>query len=293
MIDDFTPSRRSFLAAAAAGVAAITVGDGLAARAVAGTVTAEPTGPILKPLPEEWFYDYGTNAEMRWDSVDPSELPHRPAAAVRPQPHQSTPVIDRTTYALRVYGDGLATPRGEDRRAVPDPRRTCAALPTTAITSVHECTGNGRSFFGSQQGTAGIGHALEARCRRHRRSGRACGCATCCSRVGLSPDAVSIQATGLDPQLRRAAASTTARSAGRSRSRKALDDAILAWGMNGEPLLPDHGYPLRLVLPGWVGIGSIKWLGLARGLAHRAHLAVEHQVVPDDRRRLPGRHARR
>ena len=42
---------------------------------------------------------------------------------------------------------------------------------------------------------------------------------------------------------------------------KALDDALLAWGMNGEPLLPDHGYPLRLVLPGWVGIASIKWLG--------------------------------
>ena len=42
---------------------------------------------------------------------------------------------------------------------------------------------------------------------------------------------------------------------------KALDDALLAWGMNGEPLLPDHGFPVRLVLPGWVGIASIKWLG--------------------------------
>jgi DMSO/TMAO reductase YedYZ molybdopterin-dependent catalytic subunit len=31
--------------------------------------------------------------------------------------------------------------------------------------------------------------------------------------------------------------------------------------MNGEELLPDHGFPLRLVLPGWVGIASIKWLG--------------------------------
>ena len=45
---------------------------------------------------------------------------------------------------------------------------------------------------------------------------------------------------------------------------KALDDALLAWGINGEPLLPDHGYPVRLVLP-----------GLGR---HR-----EHQVA-----RLPG-----
>jgi DMSO/TMAO reductase YedYZ molybdopterin-dependent catalytic subunit len=42
---------------------------------------------------------------------------------------------------------------------------------------------------------------------------------------------------------------------------KALDDALLAWKMDGEPLRPDHGFPLRLVLPGWVGIGSIKWLG--------------------------------
>ena len=31
--------------------------------------------------------------------------------------------------------------------------------------------------------------------------------------------------------------------------------------MNGEPLLPDHGFPLRLVVPGWVGVASIKWLG--------------------------------
>jgi hypothetical protein len=39
----------------------------------------------------------------------------------------------------------------------------------------------------------------------------------------------------------------------RHRARRGVDP--------GEPLLPDHGYPLRLVLPGWVGIGSIKWLG--------------------------------
>ena len=56
-------------------------------------------------------------------------------------------------------------------------------------------------------------------------------------------------------------ASTTARSGGRFPVAKALDDALLAWGINGAPLLPDHGYPLRLVLPGWVGIASIKWLG--------------------------------
>ncbi|HEU4882698.1 MAG TPA: sulfite oxidase, partial [Longimicrobium sp.] len=37
-------------------------------------------------------------------------------------------------------------------------------------------------------------------------------------------------------------------------------DVLLAWEMNGEPLRPPHGYPLRLVVPGWYGVASVKWL---------------------------------
>jgi hypothetical protein len=36
--------------------------------------------------------------------------------------------------------------------------------------------------------------------------------------------------------------------------------AFLATGMNGAPLRPDHGYPLRLVVPGWYGCSAIKWV---------------------------------
>ena len=43
--------------------------------------------------------------------------------------------------------------------------------------------------------------------------------------------------------------------------RKALDDVLVAYEMNGEPLPPDHGAPARLVVPGWIGIASVKWLG--------------------------------
>jgi sulfane dehydrogenase subunit SoxC len=41
---------------------------------------------------------------------------------------------------------------------------------------------------------------------------------------------------------------------------RALEDAIVAWGMNGEMLRPENGYPLRLVVPGVQGVSWVKWL---------------------------------
>ena len=37
-------------------------------------------------------------------------------------------------------------------------------------------------------------------------------------------------------------------------------DTLLAWAMNGEPLAPEHGFPLRAVVPGYAGVRSAKWL---------------------------------
>jgi sulfane dehydrogenase subunit SoxC len=41
---------------------------------------------------------------------------------------------------------------------------------------------------------------------------------------------------------------------------RALDDVFVAWGMNGEMLRPENGYPLRLVVPGIQGVSWVKWL---------------------------------
>jgi len=216
-----------------------------------------PVGPILKPLPLEEFVVHGTNAEMRWGSVRAREaLTSQADLFVRN--HTRTPVIDATTYALRVHGDGLARPRGEGE-ALAFRLADLKRLPRTTIAATHECTGNGRRFFDVQQGTPasgtpwGLGAVGAVRWE-------GVLLRDLLTRVGIRRDAVSVMATGLDDPFVSGGVDH-----GRVRRpfdmEKALDDALLAWSANGEPLLPDHGFPLRLVLPGWVGIASIKWLG--------------------------------
>ena len=246
-------SRRTVLALAAAG-AGVTATTGVPDASFA----ADPAdGPILKPLPERYFTVYGTNAEMRWDSVDAHRhLTPQPRLFVRN--HTRTPRIDPHSYRLSVFGDGLRQARTQDQ-AVSLSLRDLRRLPVTRATTVHECTGNGRSFFSSQQGTPASGTQWKL---------GAVGAVTwegvrladVLRRLGIRPDAVDVLPTGLDPDY-----VDKGVDYGAVRRplpvRKALDDALLAWGMNGRALLPDHGFPLRLVVPGWVGIASIKWLG--------------------------------
>jgi sulfane dehydrogenase subunit SoxC len=46
------------------------------------------------------------------------------------------------------------------------------------------------------------------------------------------------------------------------------EDVLLAWAMNGAPLEPQHGYPVRLIVPGWYGMTSVKWLRSIEALPH-------------------------
>jgi DMSO/TMAO reductase YedYZ molybdopterin-dependent catalytic subunit len=78
--------------------------------------------------------------------------------------------------------------------------------------------------------------------------------------VGLKPDAVEVLFEGADrgtendhPELMNFARSLPLT--------KALHpDTLLVFRMNGEWLEPEHGFPLRLFVPGWYGVASVKWL---------------------------------
>src|SRR2546428_11561385 len=61
---------------------------------------------------------------------------------------------------------------------------------------------------------------------------------------------------------------------------KARDpDTLLALQMNGRPILPEHGAPIRLIVPGWYGMASVKLVGRLEGLA--APLRGYYQHEPD------------
>ena len=49
------------------------------------------------------------------------------------------------------------------------------------------------------------------------------------------------------------------------------DEVLLAYEMNGRPLEPQHGYPLRLLVPGWYGMTSVKWLRSIEAIAEPFH----------------------
>src|SRR5207253_5291835 len=68
--------------------------------------------------------------------------------------------------------------------------------------------------------------------------------------VGVKPGATWFLAEGTD-------AAMLTRSIPVS---KAYDDALIAYGQNGEAIRPEQGYPARLLLPGWVGNSNVTWL---------------------------------
>jgi DMSO/TMAO reductase YedYZ molybdopterin-dependent catalytic subunit len=74
--------------------------------------------------------------------------------------------------------------------------------------------------------------------------------------AGIEPDAVEIVFTGLD----RGVEGGVVQDYARSLSLADCGDALLAYACNGEPLPSQHGFPLRLIVPDWYGMTSVKWL---------------------------------
>ncbi|MFF0585131.1 sulfite oxidase [Streptomyces sp. NPDC003781] len=243
-------SRRDMLRLlAAAGLAG-------AAPAALGTPAAADTtaSGIVKPLPESLFTVRGTNAETRFSALAGTGY-HTPNDRFFVRNHTATPRLAAADWKLTVWGDGLA-----GRRAVDFSLADLKRLPSVTHSAFVECAGNGRGYFTSQQGqeVSGTAWTLGAVGVARWRGVRL---ADVLRRAGVGPRAVDVLPRGLDDDYVTADGTNLGRVRRPLPLSKALDDVLLAYEMNGVPLPPDHGYPVRVLVPSWIGVASIKWVG--------------------------------
>ncbi|QLK25066.1 sulfite oxidase [Natrinema zhouii] len=154
------------------------------------------------------------------------------------------PAADEWTVAL----DGTV-----DREAELGMSELREEYPTVAVAHTMECAGNGRRYFDPETGSVQweygavstamwTGAPLSAILADH---------------GATTDDGTWLTAVGGDHPEVDGENDRFARSIPMA---KVLEDCILAYEMNGEALPPEHGHPVRLLVPGWYGVNSVKWL---------------------------------
>ena len=165
--------------------------------------------------------------------------------------HTYTPKVNLSEWSLKIDGK------------VDHPLMLTLAdlkkLPRVDLVGVLECAGNGRRFYeprmaGTQWafGSVGNGRWTGVRLR------------DVLQKAGIQSSATEVLCDGADvplgtmPDFQRAITAA-----------KALDpDTLLAYEMNGRPLPIEHGFPLRVIAPGWAGDSWVKWLQHIEVLDH-------------------------
>jgi sulfane dehydrogenase subunit SoxC len=237
-------------AADAATPTAIVEATATAEPAVAATVesTVAPT-EVTKAPP--WFKDTtalierGSNLETKLENLHGFLTPND-LFFVRN--HSVSVDIDPDEWRLVVEGDGIETPLELTYQDILN-------LPSRTVFAYLECAGNHRSFFDTVNGTPAEGTQwLTGAISNGEWSGASVR--DILTLAGIKDEAVDVLFIGLDVEspeegFRRVLP-----------VEKALDpDTLLAYTLNGAPLPKDHGYPVRALVPGWVGSSSVKWLG--------------------------------
>ncbi|HVL97789.1 MAG TPA: sulfite oxidase [Egibacteraceae bacterium] len=159
--------------------------------------------------------------------------------------HFDIPALDPATWRLRI-GGWVARPL----TLTLDELR---ARPTVTRRVTMECAGNGRARLSPRP--VSQPWLLEAV-----GTGEWTGtpAADVIDEAGVTPDAIEVVFTGADRGVQGGVEHAYARSITLDELR--ATGALLAWGLNGVALPPQHGAPVRLVVPGWYGMTSVKWL---------------------------------
>src|SRR6266446_7144746 len=174
--------------------------------------------------------------------------------------HSGVPEIDPSLHSLTIHGlvDRPLVFTVDELKRLP------------SISRIHflECSGNSLSEWrgGSTGSSVQRIHGLTS-CSEW----TGVSLAVLLRECGIQPAATWLLAEGAD-------ASKHARSIPIA---KAMDDAMVAYGQNGEPLRTEQGYPMRLFLPGWEGNANVKWLRRVKALDQPAMTREETSKYTD------------
>lgn len=159
--------------------------------------------------------------------------------------HYDIPAVDATTHALTVDGavaDELVVTMDD-----------LAARPQRREVVTMECAGNGRARMSPRAISQPWLHEAVGTA-----AWTGVPVAALLDEVGVDDDAVEVVFTGMDHGVEAGIPQAYQRSLTLEQARR--DGVVLALEMNDAPLPAQHGAPLRLVVPGWYGMASVKWL---------------------------------
>lgn len=159
--------------------------------------------------------------------------------------HYDIPVLDPAAFRLVV--DGVVdSPLSLDLDAI-------RARPRASTVVTLECAGNGRARLRPRP--VSQPWLVEA-VGTSRWTGTPL--APLLREAGMAHDAVDVVFTGADHGIERGVEQDYQRSLPIPEAMH--DEVLLAYEMDGAPLPPQHGFPLRLIVPGWYGMAQVKWL---------------------------------
>ncbi len=168
--------------------------------------------------------------------------------------HFDVPFVDAATARVEV--------RGLVSRPLTLSLKEIKARPAVTMPVTMECAGNGRALMTSPRSVSqpwmceAIGTA----------EWTGTPLAPVLREAGLSPEAVDIVFTGADQGVQGDQVQFYQRAL--SVAEATRGEVLLAYEMNGRPLEPQHGHPLRLLVPGWYGMTSVKWLTSIEPIDH-------------------------
>jgi DMSO/TMAO reductase YedYZ molybdopterin-dependent catalytic subunit len=159
--------------------------------------------------------------------------------------HYDIPIVEADSWRLEIGG--------HVRRPLTLSLDEIVGRPARRLTVTLECAGNGRARMSPRPFSQPW---LEEAVATAVWTGTPL--APLLAEAGVEAGALEVVFTGLDRGLERGEELAFERSLPLDEA--VASDVLLAWAINDQPLPPQHGFPLRLLVPGWYGMASVKWL---------------------------------